>query len=234
MHVIESVTTSSSGGPLVRPRDVPLGTVNRPLWRGRLHVFALFAVVPVFAVLLVLANGTRARLSVAVYATGLCAMFVASATYHRWVHTIRARDLWRRLDHAMIFAAIAGSVTPICLLGVPDRLGVPLLVIMWTGCLVGIGMKVGGWRHQRIVGGVMYIAVSWVGVIAIPDLWQRTGVAPAVLMIVSGVFYTVGAIGLNRKWPRLQPAVFGYHEVWHACTVIAAASHLAAVWLIAT
>lgn len=161
-------------------------------------------------------------------------MFVASATYHRWVHTLRARSLWRRVDHAMIFAAIAGSVTPICLLGVPDGLGLPLLLVMWTGCLVGIAMKIGGWKHQRIVGGVMYIAVSWVGVIAIPALWHRMGVAPAVMMIVSGFFYTAGAIGLNRKWPKLRPEVFSYHEVWHLCTVIAAAAHLAAVWIIAT
>lgn len=109
--------------------DVPLGTVARPLWRGRLHVHALVAVVPALAVLLTEAHGTRGRIAVAVYAIGLCSMFVASATYHRWVHTLVARDLWRRIDHAMIFAAIAG-----------------------------IAMKIVGWRHQRIVGGVMYIA----------------------------------------------------------------------------
>ena len=134
----------------------------------------------------------------------------------------------------MIFAAIAGSITPICLLGVPDSLGVPLLLVMWAGCLVGIAMKIGGWKHQRVVGGVMYIAVSWVAVIAIPSLWQRMGAAPGVLMIVSGAFYTVGAIGLNRRWPRLRPAVFSYHEVWHLCTVIAAGAHFGAVWIIAT
>jgi len=235
------VHTRQNGGiesvhayPVAAQRDVPLGSLSRPLWRGRLHVFALCVAVPLFAALLVIADSTRARVAVGIYGLGLCAMFVASSTYHRWVHTIRARDMWRRVDHAMIFAAIAGSVTPICLLGVPDRLGIPLLIAMWIGCLFGIGMKIAGWRHQRIVGGVMYIAVSWVGVIAIPDLWERTGVAPALLMMVSGVFYTVGAIGLHRQWPRLRPAVFGYHEVWHACTVVAAASHFAAVWMIAS
>ena len=219
---------------LVRPRDVPLGSLSRPLWRGRLHVLALFAVVPAMGILIVIARSERARVAVSIYALGLCSMFLASATYHRWVHTLRARDLWRRIDHAMIFAAIAGSVTPICLLGVPNALGVTLLVIMWVGRLFGIGMKIAGWKHQRIVGGVMYIAVSWVGVIAIPDLWDRAGVLPAALMIVSGVFYTVGAIGLNRKWPALRPHVFGYHEVWHLCTVIAAGAHLGAVWIIAS
>ena len=218
----------------VEPRDVPLGTDARPLWRGRLHAYALVVVVPVLGALFVKSHGTRARVSVLIYALGLSSMFLASATYHRWVHTLRMRDLWRRVDHAMIFAAIAGSVTPICVLGVQQRLGVPLLVVMWTGCLAGIAMKIRGWKHQRIVGGVMYIAVSWVVVIAIPVLWHRMGVAPAALMIVSGVFYTVGAIGLNRRWPQLRPAVFSYHEVWHLCTVIAAAAHLGAVWIIAT
>jgi hemolysin III len=213
-------------------RDVPLGSPTRPLWRGRLHVFALYAAVPALGLLMVMARSARARVAVGIYAIGLCSMFVASATYHRWVHSLRARAIWRRIDHAMIFAAIGGSVTPICLLGVPDRLGVPLLIVMWAGCLVGISIKIAGWRHQRIVGGVMYIAVSWVVVIAFPELWQRDGVAPAALMMVSGLFYMGGAITLNRRWPTLNPSVFSYHEVWHLRTVVAAVAHLAVVWIL--
>jgi hemolysin III len=218
--------------PVFTPaRDVPLGTVGRPAWRGRLHALSLVAVVPVFGVLLALATTGRARLAVAIYAVGLCSMFVASATYHRWVHTVAARKTWQRVDHAMIFAAIAGSATPVCLLGLPNRFGISLLVFMWVGCVSGIAMKIAGWKHQRIAGGIMYIAVSWVGIVAVPDLWRRFGAVPPMLMILSGVFYTVGAIGFYRKWPRLRPAVFSFHEVWHAHTVIAAGLHLVAVWL---
>ena len=161
-------------------------------------------------------------------------MLTASATYHRWVHTLRARAWWRKADHAMIFAAIAGTFTPLCLLGVPNWLGVPLLVVMWVGGCFGAVMKFVGWRHARIMGGILYMGLSWAGAAAIPMIWQRVGVWPAVLVMIGGAFYTVGAIWLNRQWPRLRPAVFSYHEVWHACTVVAALTHLGAVWILAT
>jgi hemolysin III len=169
---------------------------------------------------------------VLVYALGLCSMFATSATYHRWVHTIRARELWRRADHAMIYAAIAGSATPVCLLSLPDRWGLPLLALTWGGGVASAWFTFAGWRHSRLAGGVMYGVLSAVAATAIPALWHRFGVVPAVLMLVSGVFYTVGAVGLNRRWPTLRPGVFSYHEVWHAHTVIAAATHLAVVWMI--
>jgi hemolysin III len=167
-----------------------------------------------------------------IYAAGLCSMFFTSATYHRWVHTLRARRIWRRADHAMIFAAIAGSFTPICLLAVPDRFGVPLLVLMWVGGFAGMTMKVAGWRHAPRVGGVMYIALGWVGVVAIPQIWSSAGVWPAVLVLVGGVSYTTGALWLLRGFPTLRPHVFSYHEVWHLWTVVAAAAHFVAVWMI--
>ena len=212
--------------------DAPLGTAERPSWRGRLHVIGLAAAVPAFALLLAVANGARARVGVVIYAAGLCSMFVTSATYHRWVHTIRARQRWRRADHAMIFAAIAGSFTPMCLLTVPDRFGIPLLLLVWVGGIAGMAMKIAGWRHQRIAGGIMYIALGWVGAFAIPEVWRSAGVWPAVLVLIGGVCYTVGAVWLLRKWPKLRPHVFSYHEVWHVWTVVAAAAHFAAVWMI--
>lgn len=212
--------------------DLPLGTHSRPSWRGRLHALALPIAVPMLLMLIVVANGVRAKVGVGIYAVGLSAMFVASATYHRWVHTLHARERWRRADHAMIFAAIAGSFTPICLLSLPDEWGLPLLAVMWAGGVVGAVVKFVGWRHARLAGGVMYAALSAVAGAAIPALWQRFGALPALMMLLSGAFYIVGAVGLNRKWPTLRPTVFSYHEVWHACTVIAAGAHFASVWLI--
>lgn len=195
-------------------------------------MFAIPVAVPPLVVLIVVANGARAHVAVSIYAVGLCSMFVASATYHRWVHTMRARELWRRADHAMIFAAIAGSFTPICLLSLPDRWGLPLLGVMWVGGIGGALVKFVGWRHARLAGGVMYAALSTVAGAALPALWHRFGVLPAALMLVSGLFYVVGAVGLNRRWPTLRPAVFSYHEVWHAFTVVAAAAHFGSVWMI--
>ena len=214
--------------------DVPLGTPSRPLWRGRLHQYSLVVAVPLLLTLIALAHDTKARVAVIVYAIGLCAMFTASATYHRYVHTLSARAAWQRADHAMIYAAIAGSSTPIIVLAMPNGWGVLLLGTIWAGALVGMIIKAVWWRHQRIVGGTLYMVVSWIGVLAVPFVWHRFGPWPVVMLLTGGIFYTVGAIGFLVKWPRLNPSVFSYHEVWHVYTVVAAAAQLTAVWLVVT
>jgi hemolysin III len=119
-----------------------------------------------------------------------------------------------------------------CLLAVPDRWGVPMLVAMWACGAGGMAIKLVGWRHARITGGVMYIGLGWIGVFVLPATWREAGAAPVIFLVLGGLIYTIGAIWLWRRWPRLVPSVFGYHEVWHACTVAAAASHAIAVWLV--
>jgi hemolysin III len=150
--------------------------------------------------------------------------------YHRYTHGLAARSRWQRVDHATIFAAIAGSFTPICLLAVPDRWGIPLLTLMWGGSVAGAAMKFTNWRHRRIVGGVLYGTLGGLGLFVIEPLWQAAGIWTVLLMLLGGAFYTVGAVLLNIRRPRLWPAVFGYHEVWHACTIIAGVAHFGAVW----
>jgi hemolysin III len=233
-HPAHSELTMALAAPIDGLLDVPLGTPARPRWRGLLHQWALFTALPMMALLVALADGTKARVAVIVYAIGLCSMFAASTTYHRWVHTLTARRVWQRRDHAMIYAAIAGSFTPVCVLAMPSAWGVALLVFIWSGAVVGAVLKLAVWHRARIIGAVLYMALSWVGVASVPFLWSRYGAVPVVLLLAGGVAYTTGAIGFARQWPRLSPAVFSYHEVWHAFTIVAAALQWGAVWTIAT
>lgn len=214
--------------------DVPLGTPLRPRWRGLLHQWTLVVAVPAMLALVLVAEGAEARAAVIVYAVGLCSMLAASTTYHRWVHTLRARALWQRTDHAMIYAAIAGSFTPICLLAMPPAWGIPLLVLVWVGALAGGLLKALMFDRSHAAGGVLYMALSWLGVISVPFLWRHEGPLPVVLLAFGGVAYTVGALGFRRRWPRLSPSVFSYHEVWHVFTVVAAAAQFGTVWIVAT
>lgn len=250
-HLICSVDTvgniETSHPPKVRMRpplstrfsadagaDVPLGTPARPLWRGRVHLIGLLLAAPSLVLLLLFADSARARVGVAVYAVGLCSMLAVSVTYHRWVHGLRARALWRRADHVMIFAAIAGSSTPIALIVMPGAFGIAIIAIIWTLSFVGAGFKVARWEHGDVVGSVFYAAVSVVAALLLPALWKHGGVGPALLFIAAGALYIIGAIWFAKHWPKLRPAVFSYHEVWHVFTVIAATAHFAAVWAIAT
>jgi hemolysin III len=197
-------------------------------------MLCLFAAVPALTWLIVVADGTRARVGVSIYAAGVCAMLTASTTYHRWVDNLRARAAWRRADHAMIFAAMGGSATPVVLIVMPSAWGIGLLSVVWAVAVVGAVFKVGRWKNGDMVGNALIAAVSGLGALALPALWVRGGVAPATLFVVSGSLYILGARWFAKTWPRLRPGVFSYHEVWHVFTVAAAATHFAAVWSIAT
>jgi len=217
----------------VQTRDVPLGSPTRPSWRGRLHLAALLVAVPLFGLLAIDVDDTRTRIGVGLYAAGLCAMFLVSTTYHRWVHTLRARAIWRRADHATIFVAIAATSTPVCLALTPAipwwRLG-----LLWSLAAAGVTVKLVRGRRSASAGNALYIANGWVGALLVPALWIQDERAAVVLLVVGGLVYTVGAAGFARRWPSLKADVFGYHEVWHIATVVAAAAHFGAVWLITT
>ena len=211
--------------PSTKPRttdalllDAPLGSPSRPLWRGRLHLYALMLAIPMLVLLAIESRAADARASVIIYAAGLCSMLAVSTTYHRWVHTVRARAAWRRADHATIFAAIAGTFSALAMSSFSAGPTIALLVIIWGAAAVGAAFKVFSFHRASRLGAAMYIAV------ALYDC----------LLLGGGVLYTVGAVGFGRKWPTLRPATFSYHEVWHAFTIAAAGLHFAAVWTVAT
>jgi hemolysin III len=216
-----------------RALDVPLGSPSRPSWRGRLHLIALCLAVPLLVVLAIEARGARSRAAAIVYGTGLCAMLAVSTIYHRWVHTIRAREAWRRADHATIFAAIGGTFTALALTSLDTGPAIAVLVLMWTAAAVGAAFKVASFERAARIGVVMYIAIGWSGLALVPALWHRGGPLAVGLLLGGGLVYTIGAAGFARRWPTLQPSRFSYHEVWHAFTIAAAGLHFAAVWTVA-
>lgn len=179
-------------------------------------------------------DAAESRAAVIVYSVGLCSMLAVSTVYHRWVHTVRARAAWRRADHAMIFAAIAGTFSALALSSLDTRPAVALLVVIWGAAAVGAWFKVFSFERTKRLGVAMYIAVGWAGLAIVPGVWDRGGPLAVGLMLAGGVVYTVGAVGFGRQWPTLRPATFSYHEVWHSCTIAAAGLHFAAVWTVAT
>lgn len=214
--------------------DAPLGSVARPSWRGRLHLFALLLAIPMLVLLAIESDAADSRAAVIVYAVGLCAMLAVSTIYHRWVHTVRARAAWRRADHATIFAAIAGTFSALTMSSFSLGPTIALLVIIWVAAAAGAAFKIFSFQRATRLGAVMYIAIGWAGLVIVPAVWQRGGPVSVGLMIGGGVLYTVGAVGFGRRWPTLRPATFSYHEVWHAFTIAAAALHFAAIWTVAT
>jgi hemolysin III len=204
-----------------------------PRLRGVFHQYAFIAAVVAGTVLVVLADGYLERFAVWVYVVALAAMFGASALYHRFPwRSSTARLRARRLDHAMIFVFIAGTYTAFALVAFSGTARVVGLVTVWAGATLGIVLNLVWIDAPRWLSSVAYLGVGWVGLILIPQLFPALGVGAAVLVIVGGALYSVGALAYATTWPNPFPATLGFHEVFHLLVVAAAASQFIALSLV--
>ncbi len=210
---------------VTRPRLRPID-IGKPRMRGWLHFYAFFTAIACGVVLVSLAPA----LSTIVYSLTVCGLFGVSALYHRRVWTERGYQTMRRLDHAMIFVFIAGTYTPFCALLLPPAKGTLLLTVVWAGALGGAVMSL-IWPHApRWVSAPLYLALGWVAVAVLPDILGNGGVAALVLLLAGGAIYSLGAICYALKRPNPWPKVFGHHEFFHACTLVAAICHHIAIY----
>jgi hemolysin III len=205
-----------------------------PAWRGWLHAGAFVLSIPLAVALLLVARPAEARAAAAVYAATLVAGFGTSAAYHRLARGPRARRWLRRADHSTIYLLIAGTYTPICLLALPPAWGLPVLAVVWLGALVGVVLKLAAFdrRGGRVTGWALYLVLGWMAIVAAPALFDHLTAAELTLIVVGGLIYTGGSVVLATGRPNPVPAVFGYHEVWHACTVLAGLCHFASIGLV--
>jgi hemolysin III len=216
--------------------DVEAILQSRPRLRGRLHQYAFVASIPAGIALVWSAHSLAARLAVLVYATSLAAMYGTSAALHRRRWSPRAWLRMDRLDRSMIYVLIAGSYTPVTLLALRPGWRVAFLELVWTVAAVGVALvlirtRVRGVGVTRMV---LYLGLGWMSLLILPELSRTLGAGKVLLAGLGVVLYTLGAVVLMRQRPDPNPRVFGYHEVWHACTVAAGACHYALIWLIAT
>ncbi len=201
----------------------------RPRLRGVFHQYAFFASLLLGAVLVVGSSGPAERTSAVVFATALAAMFGISALYHRITWRPRTRLWMRRLDHAAIYLLIAGTYTPFALLALTDVWRWTILPVVWGGALVAIVLKLAWVDAPKWLAVAIGIALGWIGVVALPQLWAHAGLTGVALLLAGGILYTGGAIVYARRRPDPVPAVFGYHELFHALVIAAAACQYAAV-----
>ena len=204
-----------------------------PILRGMFHLWAFVAALAAGVVLVVLADGSLEIVSSWVYAAALAAMFGASALYHRFPWRSTGKRLWaRRLDHSTIFVFIAGTYTLFALLRFEGVSRWLVLVLVWMGAAFGLVLELVWIDSPRWLSAIAYLLVGWVGVLAIPQMFSRAGVAVAVLLLVGGGLYSLGAVIYATQWPNPFPRVLGFHEVFHLLVVAAAATQFVAVSLV--
>jgi len=193
---------------------------DKPLLRGVLHEVA-FVVVALGGLAFATAVDGRRLVAAAIFASSAALMLGASALYHRRTWSPRARSWMRRADHAGIYLLIAGTYTPVGLLCVHGTLQRVVLAVVWGGAGLAILTKLCWVQAPKWLSVLLGIALGWVGVVVMPQVARNAGIAAVALLAAGGVAYTAGAIVYGLRRPDPFPRVFGYHELFHALTLLA-------------
>jgi hemolysin III len=202
---------------------------TRPRLRGVLHEAALGVAIVVGALLIVGSDGGRASVAAAVFAGAVTVMLGASTLYHRVTWSPRVRPWMRRLDHVGIYVLISGTYTPVGLLSLHGIVQKVVLTTVWAGAGAAILVKLFWVDAPKWLSAAFGITLGWVGIAAMPQLARNAGPAAVALLAAGGVAYTLGAIVYARRKPDPVPAVFGYHELFHALTLVALACQYVAI-----
>jgi hemolysin III len=214
--------------------EPPIRHLELPRLRGVLHAYAFWFALVAAGALLVIAPDGRARVAAGVYGAGLCGLFAASATYHRWRWSPRWKPLLRRIDHATIYVFIAASYTPVALLVLDGPVAWIVLVSVWIGALGGVAFSLAWIDAPRALTAACYVAVGWVIVVAAPQLVRVLGTGVLLLFVAGGLLYSAGATIYATRRPDPWPRTFGFHEIFHTLVIAAALLHFVAMagWVI--
>lgn len=212
-------------GPAPAAADVG----HRPLLRGWLHVGAALAMAVGGPLLATRAPGPWSAAALSIYSVCMVGLFSVSAAFHRIRWSPVARRRMRRADHATIFLGIAGTYTAVAALALSGWAQVLVLALVWSGAGVGIAVRQLWLELPKWAVAVPYVVVGWCALAVLPQLVSGLGGGGFALLLAGGAVYSAGAVVYARRRPDPVPGVFGYHEVFHTCTVVGAALHFAAL-----
>ncbi len=207
---------------------VPPGPL-KPRLRGVLHEYGFFVSLVCGVALILAASDGRARLAAAIYAVALSGLLGTSALYHRVTWGPRARRWMRRLDHSMIFVLIAGTYTPVALLALKGPLASTILIVMWAGALGGVAFKLLWIDAPKWLLAAVYVALGLTTATVFGELPAAIGWLGVAGLASGGLLYVIGAAVYASERPNPWPKVFGYHEVFHALVLAAAALQYAVI-----
>ncbi len=202
----------------------------KPLLRGYFHQEAFYIAIGACALLIAKSTGPKMLAASVIYTIGLLMMLGISALYHRPTWNPKSRALMKRFDHSAIFVQIAGTMSPLCLLALPEREGQHLMLVAWISTIAGILQAFFWSSAPKFVTASFYVVMGWLALPYLTELKSSLGGAKLSMIVIGGVIYTLGAIGYATKRPRLAPAIFGYHEFFHACTIVAATLHFIVIY----
>ncbi|WP_435875287.1 PAQR family membrane homeostasis protein TrhA [Pseudarthrobacter enclensis] len=200
----------------------------KPKWRGWIHTVAAPFALAAGIILVVLAPTADRRVTSAIYAATGVLLFGVSAVYHRGNWSPRVKRVLKRLDHTNIMLVIAGSYTPLAWSLLERQQAVLLLWIIWSGAILGVLFRLLWTDAPRWLYVPIYIALGCGALFYLPQFFQAS-IPAAILICAGGILYIAGAVFYALKKPNFSYHHFGFHELFHAFTVLAFAAHFTAI-----
>jgi hemolysin III len=197
--------------------------------RGTLHL--LMAILAPFGLvlLLLIADSPRAYVGASIFAASLVALYASSASYHLAPWPARSRGIMKRIDHSMIFALIAGTYTPFCLIVLGNGWGITMLALVWTFAGLGMLMHIAWPFAPRWLGVAIYMAIGWLALIPVVEVVTHMQVGAVAALLFGGLLYSIGGVIYAMKRPNPFPRVFGFHEVFHLFVIAGSLVHFALI-----
>ena len=227
----ELIQQDRTAAPEVPPARLGAAGEPKPRLRGWFHAAAVPLLTAGTIVLIVLARGSGPKWALAIYLGCALLLFGNSATYHigNWPDKVRAT--LRRIDHSNIYVFVAGTYTPLSVILLTGNSRIIILALIWGAAILGVGFSVFWIGAPRWLQAVMYVVMGWAAVWWLPQFWSQGSPAIFWLVIAGGVIYSLGALIYARKWPNPNPRWYGFHELFHSLTLVAAACHFTAIAL---
>lgn len=204
----------------------------KPLLRGWLHGIAAIVAVATTALMLTHSGGDiRRTLSLAIFGVSMIMLFLGSAIYHLGTWSSRQDRLIRAFDHANIFVFIAGAYTPFCVIVLTGWGQIVMVGSIWGLAALGVVIAVTAPQLPRWWRITLYLCMGWLSLILLPQIAQAISLAPVLLLIASGAFYSAGAVIYALRWPNPIPWLFGHHELFHLLVTCGVAATTVTIWV---
>lgn len=215
-----------------RERRSFLASLPKPKARGWIHAITAPLALANAIVLIALAPTLSMRMACLVFGISSVVLFGHSAVYHMGKWSPKIELLLKRMDHSNIFLLIAGTYTPLTVAMLKPRTAAYVLTIVWAGALGGISLAVFKPHAPRWLSTSLYLILGWIAVWFLPEYWTAGGPAVVWLILAGGIAYSVGAVFYGLRWPNPWPRIWGFHEFFHACTLLAYSCQVVAVWFV--
>jgi hemolysin III len=204
--------------------------IQKPKLRGYIHQEAFFVAMGASILLIAKSTGERAIVASVIYSAGLLFLFGCSAIYHRFHWQPKMRSFIQRFDHSAIFIFIASTTTPVAMFALPPEMGHRLLITIWTAAFIGTVQSILWVGVPKWVMALLCVITGWLSFPYMAEFGKVLSPGKISLLISGGVIYSVGAIFYAMKKPSLWPNYFGYHELFHLCTIVAASFHFSVIY----